>query len=397
MNNKKKVCFLMEDPFSYGGEQRVVSKLSNLLYQDNYDVTIICTRMKKKDLDIYNLNANIKIVNFTPGNHLQDLPRKLKWRIRKFNSIYGILKNNTYLLEKLLCQNSLRKKIIKLINNEKYDYAIGVSSDFSVILASIKSELKVNTKIIGWQHSNYQAYFERRGRRFFNEKKLFEKLSSKFDGYVVLTDDDAQKVQKNFKIVATRIFNPLSFEDVEKSKLDNNMFIAYGRIDRVKGFDLLIEAYSKYVELGGTWKLQIIGNGAERENLKKMIIEKKIEDNVYMYDFTNNVQKYLNTSTIFLFPSRWEGFGMSLTESMQFGLPSICYDLNPFREITQGFQSSILIEKFDTSKFAEAMYELSNNRKKIEEMSEQAILNCKKFSNENIVSLWRNLMESLNK
>ena len=47
----KKICFIMPSPFTFGGEQRVVSKVANLLVNEDYNVSIICT-------DLVNIDYN---------------------------------------------------------------------------------------------------------------------------------------------------------------------------------------------------------------------------------------------------------------------------------------------------------------------------------------------------
>ena len=52
----------MATPFTLGGEQRVVSVVSNLLLDKGYDVTILCTdNFTPIDYSIYKLNSNINI------------------------------------------------------------------------------------------------------------------------------------------------------------------------------------------------------------------------------------------------------------------------------------------------------------------------------------------------
>ena len=48
----KKIAFIMSSPFTYGGEQRVVSVVSSLLCNFGYDVSIICTNNETIDYSI---------------------------------------------------------------------------------------------------------------------------------------------------------------------------------------------------------------------------------------------------------------------------------------------------------------------------------------------------------
>lgn len=391
----KKICFIMPTPFTYGGEQRVVSKIANLLAEDDYDVSIMCTDLGEIDYEIYSLNKRVHIIDATIKGRFSNLVRKLNYKIRKLNSYIGILKNSSFLLKKLLFTSKLKKKMITILNENTYDYIVGVSGDYSLFLACYKEKIKVDSQIIGWQHNNYKAYFETKGRRFFNEKKLFKKYCMNFDNYIVLMDDDKKWMQEKFNLKVTKIFNPLSFDKIISydelvKKKETKSFIWFGRMAKAKGVDLLLKSYKKYLELGGTWELKMVGNGPEYENIKKEIEILNLKDKIKIYDFTKNVEKYLKTSDVFLFPSRWEGFGLTLTEAMSYGLPTVCYKLNPFLEITEGFQSCIMIECFDYDAFANAM-------KKIEDkdlrtvMGREALANAEVFSGAKIIEEWKKL------
>lgn len=389
----KKICFLMQDPFTFGGEQRVTSRISNILCSSGYEVTILCTNLKKIDYSVYDLDKRVKIVDITTRNIIERVIFKIKRELRKLNGKYGIFKKFPKILEHLYYLKTTRKKIINVIKQNNIDVVVGVSSDFCVIASGLKKY--VNCRIVGWQHNNYMAYFEKEGRRFYNQKAMFQKISSNFDGYIVLTDDDAKLMKENFGLNATRIFNPLSFRDVEYSNIKerNNVFLSYGRLEYMKGFDLLLDSYIEYRNMGGSWDLTIVGDGSYKKELLEKIENNNLVECVKVLGYTKEVGKLLNSSKVLLFPSRWEGFGLVLTEAMQYALPSVCYDLQPFKEITKGYNSSILIEQFNTTKFADAMFKLSNSEKLIDKMSKEAISNVKKFSDEVILEEWKKVLE----
>ena len=194
-----------------------------------------------------------------------------------------------------------------------------------MLVATIKNEIPDDIKIIGWQHHNYEVYFNTKGKRFYGAHSLFKKLLNNFDNYVVLTMDDKKILDKTFNMKTTHIFNPLSFENVPTSELENKVFIACGRIVKSKGFDKLIRSYKSYKELGGTWPLIIVGDGAAKQEVIKLVNEYNLNEEIQLEPFTNQIEKYLQNATIFLSPSTWEGFGLTFTEALVCGLPVIAY------------------------------------------------------------------------
>lgn len=393
----KKIAFIMPSPFTYGGEQRVVSKVANLFNEKGYNTTIICASTPKIDYSIYNLNKNVSIIDASVCNFFSKVVKKINNYLRKINSLTKIFEKNPEIIKKLILTPAHRKKIINIINEKQYDYVVGVGSNYSIFLATYKDKINNHTKIIGWQHNNFEAYFNKKGRRFYGEKTLFKKYCKNFDNYVVLMEDDAIKIKETFNFNCTKLFNPLSFENNKNySNLKQKNFIWYGRVEYAKGLDLLIEAYDKYKKLGGDWKLQIIGDGSEKQKIIEKANTLKLENDIEFIGFTKKIEKYLKNSTIFLFPSRWEGFGLTLTESMQYGIPCICFDLNPFKEISDGYNSCCFVKQFDTTEFANKMYELSNDKNKIKYMSCEALKNVKEFEGNKIISEWINMLNSDN-
>ncbi len=388
----KKIAFILPSPFTYGGEQRVLARITNLLANENYNVSIIyMTSEAKVDYNMYGLNKKVKCI-YVPEvkNIFERAIRKFHNILKKINNKTGVFKNATFIMEHYYSISFFKKRLIKKINEEKFDYVIGSSSDCTAIVGIISD--KITAKTIGWQHNNYKAYFKI-NRRFCYEEKMLKKIFPKFDNYVVLMNDDKKKIIETFNIKCTHIFNPNSFDTTGKCNLDNHLFIAYGRLDVNKGYELLLESYSKYKKMGGTWKLQIVGDGVEKGNILNDIEKRNLQNDIKMYGFTNHIEKYLEKSSVLLFPSRWEGCSMVFNEGLQFGLPILAYDLNNFVEITNGYDSAILVPQFDTEEFAKKMFELEHNPKLLKHMSKEAYRNLEVLKDDVIVDKWKKILK----
>ncbi len=123
---------------------------------------------------------------------------------------------------------------------------------------------------------------------------------------------------------------------LEDKKEENNTFtlISAGRFVPLKGFDLSIISFSKFLKnltflnLDTTnIELVLVGNGPEELFLKSLVKELKIEKNVqfvHWIERTELMEKFKNAS-VFLFPSH-EGAGMVVAEALSFALPVICLE-----------------------------------------------------------------------
>ena len=241
-----KIAFIMPTPFSLGGEQRVVTVVCNILTDLGYEVSIICTDSKvKENRNMYKLNEKVNIL-FTENKitFFGKIRRKLRKSLLLINRNYGILKKCLFMLKFINTNNELEREIIEINAKYNFDVLIGVADRYSILLSNISGKIKAKT--IGWQHSCYQSYFATKGMHFYNEEKLVKYMFRNLDNYIVLSNLDREKIENKFNFQCKTIYNPKSFELTNTSNLQNKVFLAVGRLEVVKGFDMLIEAYKIY-------------------------------------------------------------------------------------------------------------------------------------------------------
>ena len=89
--------------------------------------------------------------------------------------------------------------------------------------------------------------------------------------------------------------------------------VAVGRLDKIKGFDLLIHAAS---ELKFDFELKIYGQGGERQNLQNLIDLLKLQDRVRLCGFCDDVAAALSSAHLHVISSRKEGFPVILIEGI---------------------------------------------------------------------------------
>ena len=89
--------------------------------------------------------------------------------------------------------------------------------------------------------------------------------------------------------------------------------VAVGRLDKIKGFDLLIRAVS---ELKFDFELKIYGQGGERQNLQNLIDSLNLQDHVQLCGFCDDVAAALSASHLHIISSRKEGFPVILIEGI---------------------------------------------------------------------------------
>lgn len=108
----------------------------------------------------------------------------------------------------------------------------------------------------------------------------------------------------------------LSIKDIRKEDNKEIKLIAAGRLNKQKGFDLIINHFIKFKYQN--IRLNIFGEGNELNNLNKLIIKNNLHF-VKIYNFTNDIWKYIHNSDYYLFASRWEGMPNIVLESLVCG------------------------------------------------------------------------------
>ena len=102
--------------------------------------------------------------------------------------------------------------------------------------------------------------------------------------------------------------------------------IGVGRLERQKGFDLLIPAFAGLAERFRDWDLAIYGAGGEAARLADMIEKAGMRDRISLMGVTDEIGKALAESHAMSFPSRFEGFPNALGEAMAAGLPVVAFE-----------------------------------------------------------------------
>lgn len=390
-----KICFITTTIFNLGGVQRVVSVLASELSKNN-KVDIICTNKEFKiNREMYNLNSNVNI-SFNKELLNKKLTNKVICKIsQKLNSSTGIFNklNMVDMLTNIYYPSEIQDNFITYLNLQKYDLVIGVEGYYSLLLGIIGN--KLNAKTIGWQHNSYDAYLHNKDQYYWNQDKLFKKYIPMLDKYVVLTNDDKDKYKEQLEIDCEVIYNPLSFESHVKSSCSERNIIFVGRLLEVqKGLDLLIEAFSIVHKTKKEWDLKIVGDGIDKENLISNINKHNLQDNVLLIGKCDNVKEHYLYSSIFVSTSRWEGFGLAITEAMECGLPVVAFDNSGPKEIINKPNiNGILVENHDADKLANEIIKLIEDEEKRKNMSLESIKRAKDFKAENIIKKWNEIIE----
>ena len=380
--NKLKLVYITPALYMAGGVERVLTLKANYFAEHfGYDITIILTEGKDKPL-FYPLSNKIKVINLNIG--FEEL-----WTCSFAKKVLVYLKK----------QRQFKKALTKELMRIHPDITV------SLLRREINfiNDIKDGSRKIGELHVNRANYrnFETNDSNFI--KNLFAKfwmysLVSKLkhlDQFVVLTEEDKKAWAELPNICV--ISDPLSFCPTQRSSLSIKRVIAVGRYVYQKGFDQLLQAWATIERQYPEWQLVVFGDG-DRTPYEQLIDDLKINrKSCQLHGRTDDVEKEYCNSSIFVLSSRFEGFGMVLTEAMACGLPVVSFDCpwGPRSIITDG-EDGLLVENGNVEALASSLSKLMSDEILRQSISKAGLKNVRRFSIDYVADQWRRLFESLN-
>lgn len=376
-----KIVYCTPALYMAGGVERVLSLKANYFADHyGYDITIVLTEGKNKPL-FYPLSDKIKVVNL-------DIDFEELWTCSFFKKILVYLKK----------QRIYKKRLTEELMRLRPDITISLLRREINFLTSVKD----GSKKIGELHVNRANYRNFEAGEANAIKNLFAKLwmrnlvshLKRLDRFVVLTEEDkASWIELNNVIV---IPDPLAFSIDEMSSLANKRVIAVGRYVYQKGFDLLLQAWAKIENKHSDWELVVYGMG-DRDPYEQIIDDLRIDrSRCHLYGSTLDIKKEYLNSSLFVFSSRFEGFGMVLIEAMACGLPVVSFDCpcGP-KDIVRHDEDGMLVPSCNADSLADAMHRLMSDDDLRKDMASKAIINVRRFQLNEIAQRWKTLFNSV--
>jgi len=239
----------------------------------------------------------------------------------------------------------------------------------------------------------YKLYIK---NRFLSQIRYAYQYSNKFillaKGYY---DEMKDILRVNNPSKMGFIPNSLSYREFANSedinKKTNKVLIVGRMVQEPKNIHKALEIWEKIESDSNfdSWSLDIIGDGADLQIF--MDYANKNLSRVHFYGKCEPHNFYLESS-IFLMTSKHEGWGITLTEAMQFGCVPIAFDTSEgFHEIIDHGKNGFLIPLENDVEYISSLKLLMQNDNLRRKMSIDAVSKSKKFSLENIISMWETL------
>ncbi|MGO1750972.1 MAG: N-acetyl-alpha-D-glucosaminyl L-malate synthase BshA [Psychroflexus sp.] len=175
---------------------------------------------------------------------------------------------------------------------------------------------------------------------------------------------------------------------------DERIITHVSNLRPVKRIDDLIKVFHK-VQQKIKSRLIIIGDGPERENASKLAHELGIREKIMFLGKSNEIEKILCYSDLFLLPSEKESFGLAALEAMAYGVPVISTDVGGVPEVNIDGQSGYLSALGDINDMANNAIKILENTDTLDKFKLRARDIALNFDMQNIVPQYEKLYETM--
>jgi len=360
----RRICFVVE-ALGAGGAERVISLLASRWAQAGWDVAI-CSFDTPKDRIYHALHNKVRLIR------LGELDRTSQRR--------GLA-----MIRRMLI---LRRALLR----ERPDVVLSFLTKINVL--TLAATIGTRLKVVACERNNPAR---QDAHPFWNKANSL--LLRRADAVVAQTKRSLDHIPDSVVGRAKVIPNPIEMPPGMRADYDATedlRIVAVGRLTRQKGFDLLIDAFSRVAPRHPGWMLDIWGEGQDRRMLENMIAHSPYCDRINLPGLSGIHGGWTEGASTFVLSSRFEGFPNALGEAMACGLPVIAFDC-PYgpRELVRNGLDGILIESENVQALARALDRLMSAPHLRRALGENAAHSIKRFTPDRIALQWEILVKTV--
>ena len=239
------------------------------------------------------------------------------------------------------------------------------------------------------------------GRRI---SKRYKDIYNNTDAFGTLFDEYSQSIASAIgikEVASSKLYtlqNPINKPlAIPTEEAREKRVIYVGRLSRRdKRVDRLLRIWSLVYESHPEWRLSIVGDGEDRENLEMMVAEMKLP-RVEFCGFTSSPEEYYANSEILCLTSEFEGCPMVLLEAQSYGCATMAFDCSPgIRNILSPvWENGAYVANGDIEAYAEALSRLMSDDELRQKIQRNGLDNIKRFSAEESAKQYDSLINKL--
>lgn len=351
-----RIAFLIRS-LSGGGAERAAVSLAGAMARRAHTVTLL---VLMGDEPFYTLDPSVRVLYMDLESHenavgsARDLLRRL------------------YVLR-------------RTVRTEKPDVLVGMS--YAMSTYAVLACAALPTRTVGTERANPFLY------RASKMNTVLRKLTALCcNGFVCQTQKALSffpnRVQKKAAVIPNGLFNPL-IETISVPNDRQKVITAMGRLDRNKGFDLLLHAFKMIHEQEPSYTLTIYGEGQNRNELEDLADTLGIRSFVSLPGNDPKALEKIAASSAFVLSSRSEGMPNALMEAMAAGVPCVATRCNMGpEELIRDGENGLLVPTENADAIAAAVLHILRYRNISDQISHCALQIRQTHALEKITDFW---------
>ena len=366
----KKVLFLIHD-LGHGGAEKVLVNLVNNMDPTQFDITVMAL--------------------FGGGVNAQFLKPHIHYRAVFKKPFPG----NSHVM-KLFSPALLHKWFIK----ERYDIEVAyLEGPDSRIISGCPNK---DTKLISWIHCTMRSADD--VARGFCSAEEGAQCYGKMDAMVFVSETNRDafldicpysgRTEVLYNTNETNEILDLAQEDAELPA-GTFCWCGVGKVVPVKGFDRMIRMQKRLIDDGYKTHLCILGEGAQKAELEKLVADCGVADSVSFLGYQTNPYKFVAKCNLFVCASHSEGFSTAATEALIVGTPVVTTLVSGMKEMLGENDEWGIVTENDEEALYQGIKRVLDDPKLLAHYKEKAAQRGKTFSTENTVKAVEDMLLSL--
>lgn len=229
---------------------------------------------------------------------------------------------------------------------------------------------------------------------------LARKLYQKANRIVCVSKSIEEQVNQKYGLHNTiTIYNPVQSISVDatiKTSVPRNYILFFGRlVDKVKNFTLLLNAFAQSKIYENGMQLVIMGDGVSKGKIEEEISTLQLTNYVTLIPFQKEPFAYVKQAKFTILTSHYEGFPMSIIESLSLGTPVVSVDCNSGpREVIVNERNGLLVENHNETALSNAIKRLAEDYELYHYCKENAAASVAHLAVDKIAAQWKKILEA---
>jgi len=378
-----KNILIVADSLTTGGLEKTLIDLCNNLDYTKYNVDLYLFNEGRDLLPQLNKNVNLlpdspyfaTVYNKSVGSSVKALLKQKQFSLA-FYRVIRFLKARLKIKGLSNLDWHFQKKTMLKIDKE-YDSAIAFAEGTACYYVAECVKARVKNM---WIHTDI--------KEIITNKKLDNMAFSVANSICTVSNNSANSLKEYYSDYVSKIkvftlpslfdFEKLTLLSKEENEMDKNTtnIVSVGRLVELKGFHLCVPACKKLIDEGYNIKWYVAGDGPQRQELESLIKQNNLEDSFILLGNKSNPYTYINSSSICVQPSSYEGLSLVIYEEKLFKKAVVCTGILGNLEMIKDQENGLIIDRNSESIY-NAVKKLLDNKELLERLGQAPALNFK--------------------